>query len=150
MNRAQKRTCFRLLISLAALLVASTLIIYFRSRGIDVYDLSTPTAIRRYVLLGILSTVPLILIVVTDWGWKKVYDERDKQIDNRSSMIGAIGAITFIALAGWYLTVATKMGSIRAVLIILLVYLAYWVWNLILSIATLIQYAGLLKGTRHE
>jgi hypothetical protein len=97
---------------------------YFRSRGIDIYDVSTPARIRRYILLGVLSAIPCILIAVIDWGWKKVYDERDLQIERQAAICGSVGALTFLALAGWYLTVATKMGFIRAVLILLLVYLA--------------------------
>ncbi len=140
MNKAQKRTWLRLLISLLALLVASILIIYFRSRGIDIYDVSTPARIRRYVLLGILSAIPIILIAVIDWGWKKVYDERDLQIEREAAICAWVGALAFIALAGGYLTVATKMGFIRAVLILFLVYLAFFVSIVVLSIVALILY----------
>jgi hypothetical protein len=140
MNKAQKRTWLRLLVSLVTLLVASILIIYFRSRGIDIYDVSTPARIKRYVLLGILSAIPIILIAVIDWGWKKVYDERDLQIERQAGICGGVGALTFLALAGWYLTVATKMGFIRAVLILLLVYLAFFVGIVVLSVVALIQY----------
>ena len=140
MNKAQKRTWLRLLISVATLLIASIFIMYFRSRGIDIYDFSTPARIRRYILLGVLSAIPLILIVVIDWGWKKVYDERDKQIDNQAAVCGGVGALTFLALAGWYLTIATKMGSIKAVLIMFLVYLAFFVSIFVLSIVALILY----------
>jgi hypothetical protein len=131
---------------MATLLIASIFIIHFRSSGIDIYDFSTPARIRRYILLGVLSAVPLILIAVVDWGWKKVYDERDKQIDRQAAVCGGVGALTFLALAGWYLTTATKMGSIKAVLIMLLVYLALFVWNLVLSIVALIQYGWGGKG----
>jgi len=140
MNRAQKTTWLRLLISLVALAVASILIIYFRSRGIDIYDFSTPARIRRYVFLGVLSAIPLILIAVIDWGWKKVYDERDLQIERQAAICGSVGALTFLALAGWYLTVATKMGFVRAVLILFLVYLAFFVGTVGLSIVALILY----------
>jgi hypothetical protein len=140
MNKAQKRTWLRLLISLAALLVALILIIYFRSRGIDIYDFSTPARIRRYILLGVLSAIPMILIAVIDWGWKKVYDERDKQIEDQAAVCGWVGALAFVALAGLYLTVATEMGFIRAVLILFLVYLAFFVSIVVLSIVALILY----------
>ncbi len=146
MNRAQKRTWIRLLISLGALLMASILIIYFRSRGIDIYDWSTPARIRRYILLGVLSAVPLILIVVIEWGWKKVYDERDKQIDNEAVIGGAVAAFAFLGLAGMYLTMTTKMGSIKAASVLFLVYLAYLVCNLVLSIVALILYGRAPKG----
>ena len=148
MNKAQKRTWLRLLISVATLLIASIFIIYFRSRGIDIYDYSTPARIRRYVLLGLLSAVPLILIAVIDWGWKKVYDERDLQIECQAAVCGWLGALTFVALAGWYLTVATKMGSIKAVLILFLVYLAFFVSIVVLSIVALILYGRIGKGEK--
>ena len=150
MNKAQKRTRLRLLISLATLLIASIFIIYFRSRGIDISDFSTPTRIVRYILLGILSAIPLILIVAIEWGWKKVYDERDKQIDNQAVICGAIGVFIFLAGAGLFLVVDTKMGSIKAGSIILLVYLACFVWHLVLSIVALIQYGWPEKGKNHE
>jgi hypothetical protein len=140
MNKAQTRTWLRLLISVAALLVASILIMYFRSRGIDIYDFSTPARIKRYILLGVLSAIPLILIAVIEWGWKEIYDERDKQIDNKAVIGGAVAAIAFLSLAGVYLTGATKMGSIKAVSVVFLVYLACLVWNLVLSIVALILY----------
>ena len=146
MNKAQKRTWLRLLISLATLFIASIFIIYFRSRGIDFYDFSTPGRIIRHVLLGILSTVPFILIVFIDWGWRKVYDERDLQIERQVVILGAIGAFTFLAGAGWFLTVETKMGSIKAVLIFLLIYLAYFVGSLVSSIVALIRYGFRPKG----
>jgi hypothetical protein len=146
MNRAQKRIWLRLLISVATLLIASILIIYVRSSGIDISDFSTPARIRRYVLLGLLQAVPIILIAVIDWGWKKVYDERDLQIERDAAICGWVGALTFMALAGWYLTVATKNGSIKAVLILLLVYLAFFVSIVVLSIVALILYGRRAKG----
>ncbi len=48
--------------------------------------------------------------------------------------------MAFVALAGMYLTVATKMGFIRAVLILFLVYLAFFVSIVVLSIVALILY----------
>ncbi len=146
MNTAQKRTWLRLLISLVALSVASILVIYFRNRGIDIYDFSTPARIRRYVFLGVLSAIPLILIAVIEWGWKKVYDERDMQIDHKAVIGGAVAALTFLSVAGLFLTVSTKMGSIRAVSVVFLVYLACLVWNLVLSIVALILYGRARRG----
>ncbi len=148
MNKAQKRACLRLLISVATLLIASIVIIYIRSSGINIVDFSTQARIIRYILFGILSAIPLILIVVTEWDWKKVYDERDKQIDCQAVILGTIGAFIFLSGAGWFLTVDSKMGSIKAPLIILLVYLACFVWTLVLSIAALIQYGPRYKGEK--
>jgi len=150
MNKAQKRTWFRLLISVSTLLIASIFIIYFRSSGIDISDFSTPARIRCYVLLGVLAAIPLTLIVVIEWGWKRIYDERDMQIDNQAVIGGAVGAFIFLGAAGWFLTVATKRGSIKAALILLLVYLACFVWNLVLSIFALIQYGRRARGDNYE
>ncbi len=110
MNKAQTRTWLRLLISVATLFIASIFIIYLRSSRMDIYDFSTLARIRRYVLLGVLSAIPLILISVTEWGWKKVYNERDMQIDRQAVIGGAVGAFIFLGAAGWFLTVATKKG----------------------------------------
>jgi hypothetical protein len=148
MNKAQKRTWFRLLISIVTLLIAAIFIIYLRSSGIDIYDFSTPARIRRYILLGILSAIPVILIAIVDRGWKKIYDERDKQIDRQAVIWGAIGAFMFLVGAGLFLNVYTKMGVIKAALIIPLVYLAYFVWNLVLSIVALFQYGWGSKGEK--
>ncbi len=148
MNKAQKRAWLRLLISVATLLIASIVILYVRSSEIDVCDFSTPARIRRYVLLGILSAIPLILIVVIEWGWKKIYDERDKQIDDQAVICGAVGAFGFLSLAGVFLTVTTKMSSIKAGSILLLVYLACFVWNLVFSIVALILYGRIGKGEK--
>ena len=148
MNKAQKRTWLHLLTSLATLLIVSMLIIYFRSSGIDICDFSTPARIRRYVLLGILSAIPLILIVVIDWGWKKACDERGMHIDHQAVISGAVGVFIFLGGAGWFLTVATKMGSIQAKSIVFLVYLAVFVWCLVSSTAALIQYNW--GGRSHE
>ena len=148
MNKAQRTTWLRLLISVATLLIASIVIIYVRGSGIDVLDFSTPAHIRRYVLLGILFAIPLILIVVIERGWKKIYDERDMQIDRKAIILGVVGAFVFLTLAGVFLAVAAKMGSIKPGVIILLVYLTCFVWNLVLSIVALIQYGRRYKGER--
>ena len=80
-----------------------------------------------------------IMIVITNWRWKKVYDERDKQIDRKAIVCGSIGAFIFLGGAGWLLSVMTKMGSIKAPLVILLVYLACFVWILVSSTASRIR-----------
>jgi len=68
------------------------------------------------------------------------------QIESQAAICGWVGALTFLALAGWYLTVATKMGSIKAVLILFLVYLAFFVSIVVLSIVALIHYGRQAKG----
>jgi uncharacterized membrane protein len=102
----------------------------------------------RYIILGLLSAIPLLLIVIIDWRWKEVYDERDKEIDNKAVICGAVAVFIFFAGAGWLLIVMTKMGSIKASLIILLVYLACFVWILVSSVFALVQYGREIKGDR--
>jgi apolipoprotein N-acyltransferase len=92
----------------------------------------------------------MILIAVIDWGWKKVYDERDLKIEGQAAVCGWVGALAFIALAGWCLTVASKMGFIRAVLILFLVYLAFFISIVVLSIVALIQYGRGARGDNYE
>ena len=145
MNKAQKRTWLCFAISLATIIIAAVVITYIRQNEINIYDLSKPTRLR---ILSLFMTIPLILIVITNWHWKKVYDERDKQIDRKAIVCGSIGAFIFLGGAGWLLSVMTKMGSIKAPLVILLVFLACFVWILVSSVAALIQYGWESKGEK--
>lgn len=145
MNKAQKRTFICLAISFATLVISAAIIAYIWRNEINIYDLSKPT---RFRILSLLMTIPLILIVITKWRWKKVYDERDKQIDRKAIVCGSTGAFIFLGGAGWLLSVMTKMGSIKAPLVILLVYLACFVWILVSSVAALIQYGWKAKGEK--
>ncbi len=135
MNKAQKRTWLCFAISLATILIAAIVTAFIRINQIDLYEATT------FRLCGLFMTIPLILIVIIQWRWKKVYDERDKQIDTKAIFIGSVGAFIFLAGAGgFYVLLAGRMGSIRASLIITLVYLACFVWILVSSVAALIQY----------
>lgn len=145
MNKAQKRTFICLAISFATLVISAAIIAYIWRNEINIYDLSKPTRLR---ILSLFMTIPLILIVITNWRWKKVYDERDKQIDRKAIVCGSIGAFIFLGGAGWLLSVMTKMGSIKAPLVILLVYLACFVWIPISSVAALIQYGWKIEGEK--
>lgn len=145
MNKAQKRTWLRFAVSFATILIAAVIIAYIQRNAIDIYDMSQPT---RYIILGLLSAIPPVLIAVIDWRWKKIYDERDRHIDNKAAIYGAVGAFIFLAGAGWLLIVTTKMGSIKAPLVILLVYLAWLVWILVSSVSALIQYGWKIKGEK--
>ncbi|MHC4459968.1 MAG: hypothetical protein ACYS30_00930 [Planctomycetota bacterium] len=61
----------------------------------------------RYIILGLLSAIPIVLIVVINWRWKKVYDERDKQIDHKAVIYSAIGAFIFYPeQVGFYVLIA--------------------------------------------
>jgi hypothetical protein len=145
MNKAQKRTWLNFAVSLATLVISAAVIAYIRHAEINIYDLSQPTRLR---ILGLLCTIPLILIVVMQWRWRKDYDERDMLIDRKANAIGIVGAFIFLGGAGWYLSVVTKMGSVRAPLICTLVYLACFVWILVSSVAALVQYGGTTKGEK--
>ena len=146
MNKAQKRTWFSFAISLVTILISAVVITYIRRNEINIFDLSKPTRIR---ILGLFCTIPLIMIVIISARFsKKIYDERDKLIDRKANAIGMVGAFIFLGGAGWFLSVITKMGSIKAPLVILLVYLACFVWILVSSAAALIQYGWKINGEK--
>jgi len=148
MNKAQLRTWLNFLISLATLVISSVVIAYVWRNEINIFDLSKPTRIR---ILGLFCAIPLIVVVIIGWRWrKKDYDERDMLIDRKANAIGIVGAFVFLGGATWFLSVMTKMGSIRAPLITFLVYLACFVWILVTSIAALVQYGGGVKEKNHE
>ena len=145
MNKAQKRIWLKLVVSVMGLMVMSFTLAVIKIYDLDMADASDHTTLR---LLSLPCTIPLILIVILDWGWKKIYDERDRQIDRKATIYGTIGAFAFLAGAGWFLTVITKMGSIKADLVISLVYLACFVWILVSSVAALIQYGWKIEGEK--
>jgi hypothetical protein len=148
MNKAQQRTWLNFLISLATLVISSVVIAYVWRNEINVFDLSKPTRIR---ILGLFCTIPLIVVVIIGWRWrKKDYDERDMLINRKANAIGIVGAFVFLGGAVWFLSVMTKMGSVRAPLVTFLVYLACFVWILVTSIAALVQYGADAKEKNHE
>ena len=145
MNKAQKRTWLKLVVSVAGLLVMAFNLAIIKIYNLDMTDTTDQTAFR---VLGLLCTIPLVLIVILDWRWKKLYDERDRQINHEATIHGIVGAFIFLAGAGWLLTVVTKMGSIKASLIISLVYLACFVWILVSSVSALIKYGWRVEGEK--
>jgi hypothetical protein len=147
MNKAQKRAWLNFMVSLATLVISSVVITYVWRNEINIFDLSKPMRIR---ILGLFCTIPLILIVIIAWRWKKDYDERDKLIDRKANAIGIVGAFVFLGAAAWFLSVMTRMGSIRVPLITFLVYLACFVWILVSSMAALVQYGGGAKEKNHD
>ena len=147
MNKAQKRTWFSLAISLATILISAVVITYVRRNEINIFDLSKPTRIR---ILGLFCTIPLIMIVIINWRWKKDYDERDRHIARKANAIDIAGAFIFLGGAAWLLNVISRMGSIRTPLITFLVYLACFIWILVSSTAALIQYGWGIKEKNHE
>ena len=145
MNKAQKRIWLKLVVSVAGLLIMALTLTIIKIYDLDMADTTDHTAFR---VLGLICTIPLILIVILDWSWKKIYDERDRQINREATICGTVGAFVFLAGAGWLLTVVTKMGSIKVSLIISLVYLACFVGILVSSVSALIKYSWKIKGER--
>ena len=140
MNKAQKRAWLILAISIATLLASAAVIIFVHINHIDVIGLSKPTLTGR--ILGVVMTVPLILIVVTAWRLpQRDFDERDKLIDHKTVIWGYMGAFIFLVGAGWFIIIANHLGTIKSMLIIYLIYLAYFVSASVSSIAALIQYS---------
>ena len=145
MNKAQKRTWCKLAVSIIGLMVMSSALTIMKIYNLEMREPQDHNAIR---MLGLLNTIPLILIVILEWRWKKIYDERDIEIERRALYYGIVGAFIFLGGAGWFLTVTTKLGSIKASLILSLVYLAVFVWILVSSVAALIQYGWESKGEK--
>ena len=143
MNKAQRRTWCKLAVSILGLMVMSGALTIMKIYNLEMRDPQDHNAIR---MLGLLNTIPLILIVILEWRWKKIYDERDIEIERRALYYGILGVFMFLGAAGWFLTVVTKLGSIKAHMIISLVYLACFVWILVSSSAALIQYGWRNKG----
>ncbi|MHC4444501.1 MAG: hypothetical protein ACYTF1_12990 [Planctomycetota bacterium] len=139
MNKAQKRTWFNFAISLATLLIGTAIVVFVRIYQIDIYNFESHKL--RFILLGYLSTIPLIMIVIISIRFRtKDYDERDKLIDRQAVNFGMFGAFIFLAAAACLLNVITRVGSIKVLLIFHLVYFAYFVYALVSSVAALILY----------
>jgi len=134
MNRAQKMSLTVVITFLLGFLLGIILVV------MRLFDLDVPKIAFLFPVFiagsgGIIS----ITCLKKDRG-AITFDERDKLIDRKANAIGIVGAFIFLAGAGWLLSVITKMGSIKAPLVILLVYLACFVWILVSSVAALIQY----------
>ena len=150
MNIAQKRTWLTFAISAATLLISASVIWYAWVNQIKIIDLERVTRIR---LIGLVNTIPLILIVVISMRFKgKDYDERDKIIELKSSVIGYVAAFTFVVVAGYCLFLTNPKGTISNILMVMrgayLIYLAVFVLNFVSSLAALIQYGVLGKAGR--
>jgi len=146
MNRAQKKTWFYCAISLAGILIGAAVITFIKVNELDMRDVNDHTILR---ILSLLLAVPLVLMVIISARFKKKdFDERDKQIERKGLVSGMIGTFIFLAGAGWLLVVTTRMGPITSLSIIWLIYLAAFVWYLVSSVASLIQYGR--GGKNHE
>jgi hypothetical protein len=138
MNKAQKRTWLSLAISLAGISIGAAAIATIKIMQLDMANTNHHTTL---ILLSLPLTIPLILMVILSWRIPgKEYDERDKKIEHKALIFGAVGVFIFLGAASWFLCVITKMGSIKAGQITLLVYLAAFVWFFISSFAALVQY----------
>jgi hypothetical protein len=144
MNRAQKRIWLKLAVSVAGLLAMSGALALIKFNDLQIADKEDHTSLR---VLGLLCTIPLILIVILDWGWKRkrIYDERDLHIERRSLIIGVLAVFFFLGGAAMILLVLRPLGSINVYFLPSLVYLAYFVLILVSSIAALIQYGRVGK-----
>jgi len=104
MNKAQKRTWYRLAASILGLLFMSSAFAVIKIKNLDFTDKQD---CLLYVSLGLLNTTPLIWIALLDWRWKKVYDERDVHIEERSQAIGSTVAFVLLGIGMliYYLTI---------------------------------------------
>jgi hypothetical protein len=142
MNSAQKRTWWTFVISAATLLISALVIWYVWANQIKIIDLQNLMRIR---LIGLLNTIPLILIVILEIRIRKnEYDERDKFIARKSSGIGYITTVTFFVVAGYCLFLINPRGSTRNIYWVMrgayLLYLAIFIGFLASAAAALIQY----------
>ena len=145
MNKAQKRTWHNLAVSVAGLLVMTGALVLIKINDPNMKDTEDHTVLR---VLGLLCTIPLILVVIFQWDWKRRYDERDMHIERRSLVIGSIATFVFLGSAVMILIVTKPLGSINVYFLPSLVYLAYFGYLLASSVAALIQYGWLGKGEK--
>ena len=137
MNKAQQRTWYRLAASVAGLAVMSGVLAIIEINALEMADVKSHTALRG---LGLLCTIPLILLVILDRNWKRIYDERDMYIERQSLIVGSIAAFVFLGGAALVLLAAKPLGSINVFHLASLIYLAYFAWLSVSSITALIQY----------
>jgi hypothetical protein len=142
MNKAQQRTWYRLAVSVAGLAVMSAVLAIIEINVLEIADATSHTALRG---LGLLCTIPLILVVIVDRGWKRIYDERDMYIERQSLIVGAIAAFVFLGGAALVLLAAKPRGSIDVFHLASLIYLAYFTWLTVSSTVALTQYGREVK-----
>ncbi len=109
MNRAHRRTWGNLAVSVAGILLMSGVLAVMEIYDIRIADPEDHTAIR---VMGVVCTIPLILIAILQWGWKKIYDERDLDIERRSMIIGGIVGLCFLCGGSLVMVVTRPLGSI--------------------------------------
>ncbi|MHC4363478.1 MAG: hypothetical protein ACYSTZ_11675, partial [Planctomycetota bacterium] len=138
MNKAQKRTWISLVISLAGISLGATAITLIKIMQLDIANTDHHTALR---LVSLPLTIPLISMVILSWRLPtKGYDERDKEIDRKSTGYGIIGAFVFLGAAVLVLGIMSPLGSMKIFFLSSLVYFAFFVSVMVSSVAALIQY----------
>ena len=138
MNKAQKRTWLSLAISLAGISLGATAVTLIKIMQLDIANTNHHMTIR---LLSLPTTIPLILMVILSWRLPiKRYDERDREIDRKSMSYGIIGAFVFLGAAVLVLGAMSPLGSMKIFFLSSLVYFAFFVSQIVSSIAALFQY----------
>ena len=144
MNKAQKRTWLSLVISLAGISFGATTVTLIRIMQLDIANPNDHTMLR---LLGLPLTIPLILMVILAWRLPvKGYDERDREIERKSMGYGVIGAFVFLGAAALVLGALSPLGSMKTFFLSSLVYFAFFVSQIVSSVAALLQYGWREKG----
>jgi hypothetical protein len=138
MNKAQKRTWLTLVISLAGISLGATTVTLIKIMRLDITNPNHHTTLR---LLGLPLTIPLILMVIMSWRLPiKGYDERDRGIERKSMGYGIIGAFIFLGAAVLVLNIMSPLGSMKIFFLSSLVYFAYFISQIVSSVAALLQY----------
>jgi hypothetical protein len=146
MNRAQKRTWLSLVISLTGISIGATAVTLIKIMQLDIANTNHHTILR---LLGLPATIPLILMVILSWRLPiKGYDERDREIERKSMSYGVIGAFVFLGAAVLVLGIMSPLGSMKIFFLSSLVYFAYFVSQIVSSVAALLQYGREPKGEK--
>jgi hypothetical protein len=144
MNKAHRKTWMKLAVSVAGILFMSGALAIMKINDLRLTNPEDHTTLR---VLGLLCTIPLILLVFLDWGWKRVYDERDMHIVRRSQIIGGTATLVFVCSVVFITMMIRPLGSIGFYSLTSWAYLTCFVYWLACSIAALIQYN---RGGRDE
>ena len=144
MNKAQKRTWLCLVISLAGISLGATAVTLIKIMQLDIANTNHHTILR---LLSLPPTIPLILMVILSWRLPtKRYDERDREIERKSMGYGITGAFVFFGAAVLVLGAVSPFGSMKIFFLSSLVYFAFFVSQVVSSVAALLQYGWREKG----
>jgi hypothetical protein len=138
MNKAQERTWLCLVISLAGISLGAIAVTLIKIMQLDIANTNHHSILR---LISLPPTIPLILMVILSWRLPiKGYDERDREIERKSMGYGIIAAFVFLGAAVLVLGAVSPLGSMKIFFLSSLVYSAFFVSQIVLSVATLIQY----------